>query len=382
MGRIIPPASWTPISLDGHCQNWTADYDGTETPMGNRAVAPTSIAHAINHMLARHPRPLFSYFSPIGQADNGGMDPLLRWMHLDNFDNGRSYTVHIIAVMPESVVTAWYAQQWSGADFYDAGNITAKSAVVTNSVDRYRDVVYLSFKVQRGAVTDATCEDGLSTFDGCTVLAVTVIEDVITELDTTIHTYCNPLLARQGKAIVADAVADVRAKLHERRSTGLPIVVNWSAQGDDGTPSVPGDQTGLHITSTSYVNLFDQSEVARTATSPGWCCSALWCGRGLRTATGNNKVKVVLRVLGEADSNNGMIYFEGSDNIASNSTEITITGAGGLGWYGSDSNFVYLDSSIAVDSLTTAMNKIDALGKVITSGNVYVYAIRGWVIYT
>lgn len=382
MGRIGVPSGWTPIALDAFCQNWAADYDGTEVAMGNHAAAAIAEAHAANHMFARHARPIFNYFCPIAGANPTGLAPLLRWLYLDNKDNERSYTVNIIAVMPESVVNEWYAQQWSGATNYAAGNITAKSAQITNSVRRYQDLVALSFRVSRGAVTDAVVEDGLSTFDGCTILAVTVYEDVLAEIDTSIHTYCNPFLAKPGKQIVEGVVSDLRTKVHELRTTGLPIVFSWAAQGDTGTPAVPGAATGLHVTSTSYVNLFDQSEAARTAVTPGQCCQALYCGRGKRAIAGNGQTKVVFRVLANATTNNGVVKFEGSDNIASNLTEITVTGGGGLAWYGSDSNFIYLDTTVAVDNLTTAMNKIDALGKIVTSGDMFVYALRGWIIYT
>lgn len=377
MGRIVPPHAWKPIGLNRQCQNWTLDHDGTSRKMGNRAIAWQSLAHATNHLLACRSRVLFHYCQDPGVANTSGVEPLLRWLYFDDWDNGREYTVHLICIVPESTTAGWYAQQWSGADNYSAANITPKILVErAGGPLLWQDVWHLSFTVSRGAAGDAAIKDGLSTFDGCTVLACTVIEGPLDEIDTSVHFHCIPKYAVPGKEIVADIVDNVRTRSQERRMTGLAVVFDWAAQGQTSTAAVPGNSAVRHVASATYVNIFDQAETARIATSPGWCTTAYLAAHGLDT-----KVKVVCRVLANATVGNGTVKLEGSSNIANNYCEITVTGGGGLNWYGGAGDYIYLDASIAATVLDATMNKIDCLAKV-ASDELYIYGAVGWIEYT
>jgi hypothetical protein len=376
MGRIVPPHAWKAIGLSQQCQNWTLDHAGAARKMSNRAAAYQTLAQATNHLLARRSRVLFHYCQDSSVADTTGAEPLLRWLYFDDWDNGREYTVHLVCIVPPIVTTAWYAQQWSGADNYDAANITPKNVFERILPLQWTDVWYLSFTVDRGNAGDAAVEDGLSTFDGCTILACTVIEGPLDELDTSVNFHCIPKYAAPGKQIVADAVYNVRTRSQERRMSGLPVVFCWAAQGCTETPAVPGDTTGRHVDSATYVNIFDQADTTRTATSVGWCTTARYAAHGLDT-----KVKVICRVLAEATVGNGTVRFEGSSNIANNYCEITVTGGGGLAWYGGINDYMYLDATIEQAVMDATMNKIDCLAKV-ASDDLYIYGVAGWIEYT
>ena len=74
----------------------------------------------------------------------------------------------------------------------------------------------------------------------------------------------------------------------------------------------------------------------------------------------------------------GYAKFIGPNHLASNYAEVQVTGA--LGWYGSSSNYYYLNSQIAPTDTTLAMNKTDLHVKC-TSGDLYIYHAYSRVVF-
>ena len=158
-------------------------------------------------------------------------------------------------------------------------------------------------------------------------------------------------------------------------------VFSWAAVGRTATPAA-SDHTGLVITSGSYVNVFDQTITARTATSPGSVSLAYKCGVGRDDMEYGNKVKVQCSVLAtKTAGDDGYVKFIGPDHIASNEVELTIAGGSGPSWsgYGS-SSFIYLNSDSNYDDTDTSRNKIDVHAKV-DGGTLYIYGIRCYIVY-
>jgi hypothetical protein len=166
----------------------------------------------------------------------------------------------------------------------------------------------------------------------------------------------------------------LRSVLHSVRSKNLPIIISWCATGDgtDFATTAAADEAnerGIYIESTDYVNVLApglsaaNSWATRTAGTPGFLAHVYACGRGEPTTADGAKLRIECYVLAKATTEDGTVRFAGPDTWASNNTEITVTAAGGLDWYGSDANGIYLDTSVANDNATTARAKIDVCAK-------------------
>ncbi|MCP4549511.1 MAG: hypothetical protein GY835_23900 [bacterium] len=354
MSLIPVAAHWQNLDFTPVAKNWTQDDDGTQVRQGNSAQVMRRLAHALNHMLCRQPKRIFGQAWQFNEvANTESEDPLCRWQYYDKTPGGVDYTVHVVFMPRDSGAGNCYAQQWGSADFYAAENRTAYYNKTVNARNQWGDVQYASFRVNRGATGFDKIEDGLSTFNDFVILSVLVQEDWIQTIDTDDHLYVNPNLARKGGKVLADLGESIRSELHKLRTGNLPVVM------DHHTAGVSSSSDGgkcIVIDSTTYVNIYDQSETTRTAGSSGSWIDVYAAGYGLDTT-----IDCICRVLATPSDADAYVQFIGP----SDDTTITITGGGALDWYGgTDTDIIALDPSVDGADLTTSANKVDVHAKI------------------
>lgn len=378
-GTVTPPFMWSYV--DGHkvAKNWTQDADGTHREMGNKAAAVAQLAQAVNHLLARCPRVVFTKMQQWGDVATGTKDPLYSWVYPDRIDNGRTFKMHIISA-PAIAATAanYYAERQGTIQGESTSWHDINVASVNACYDHFYDVIE---SAERGAVTDADATDGLTIYNDYRVYDVAVQYDAIDVLKDGTHTYANPNLAKKTKAVLADAIEDVRAKFHEARSTQLPVVFSWTATDYNASLNPPGGVTAIAVNSATPVNLFDQTVTSRNEITPGACFSAYCAGVGPESQDYGKRVPITLRVCARSDADVN-ITFVGPEHVAGNEVNIQITGGVAAQWYGDDNYFVY-GNPLDDDTWTNVdRNKIDFYCAGVASGNVFVYGLQGWKIYT
>jgi hypothetical protein len=392
MPKIQVKPGWLSFDDDA-ASNFTQTKGGTSNVrQGVSARVIENLSHGINHLLCKNPRPMFGKSMPWAEVDTAGADPLFTWRYNDSVPNGITYRVHIIAA--ERTVNsnaAFNAVQWASANHYNIAGTTLPFTTsrndVVGTINRWYDVYEDEYIVTRkagGGPLNAEIEDGISTFDGKTILAVSVQEEELPRLDTDTHIYVDPSLARKAGPVLTDAPGQLQNVFHRLRTTNLPIVMSWSATSQSANVAPPGNQTGATITNSVYVNPFDQSITTRNSDTPGATYDAQYCGRGSTDFVDNNKVKVICRVKAQADGASGVdanVKFIGPESFAGNETVIPITIGTGLGWFGNADHAVYLDSNVAGTVATVNANKIDVHGKVSNSTTDWLnlYRIRCWI---
>lgn len=197
---------------------------------------------------------------------------------------------------------------------------------------------------------------------------------------------------RAGADVLADYLEHLRSTFHTLRTTYERNVLMWFAAQDPGgwdaalglnraMAANSGNEHGIHITETDYVNVLDFATTTRTATSPGWPANVYRCGRGEVGTTHGQKLKVRCRVLAAADTSDATVRFIGPDSFASNNADIVVT-AGNAAWYGDDEDDIYLDTTSTYDDATTARNKIDVHGKAGASGALFIFALLCWGLWS
>ncbi len=380
MANIKVFENWTTADISQAARPFIQDIDEAQRRQGNSGAILAKLGDYANHILRYSPRVIFSKMIPWGASDHTGIDPLLVWKYFDGNENGRSLDVRVLFFPRYAGAGDAEIAQDTASDIPSAGPITSFQRNQTfSSIDLYRSIESGFYKVSRGDANDAEIVDGLSSFNGLTVAGVIVQESKLSYLDSVNETYVPTGDLVKGEKVLSAGVTSLVDGIHACRKNQLPIVWSWCSLGNTATPST-SDETGIHVTSATYVNAFDQTITTRTATSPGGCTNGWYCGIGNVNTGSGNQVKVMCRVLANATVGNGTVKFEGPDHAASNLTEITVTGGGGLDWYGDDTNFIYLNSESGWSDSTTARNKIDALLKV-ASDDLYVYGIRCWMVY-
>lgn len=380
--NIYPPLGWTEPQTYYVAANWTLDAESTQVAMSNRGNAIRAQSNALNFLLARCPRPLFQVSIPAASVTETDHDPYFIWRYWDDFNNGRTYTVHMVGYGPAAKPSDHStALQYAGATHYTNEFVTF-GYEYTNGPNLFQDAKQLSYQIIRGAAGDGWAMDGINTLNGLGLLCITVYEDPLDLLVDGTHTLAYPDSGRYGQEQIASIGQNHRVALHTRRSTGLPMAFWWGALGNTGTPAAPGDVTCLRCDQTSYYNAFDNGEsvAVRSVDSPGFRFNAQYLGRGPDSEIAGQRVKVICTVLGYADGGNGTVKFVGPNSFSNNEIEISLADGGGLAWYGSDASFVYLDTTVAADNATLAMNKIDPFLKV-SAGDMYVYGMCGRVVY-
>lgn len=368
----------TGLDVGGMCRNWTQDAVGTQRRMGNRAGAVGAIAQKLNHLLARQARVDFGQAQISANAEATGVTGLYQYRYYDTVENARTRRVRVVGLAPSGgsgTASVAVASAGSSDDYH---SITVAPAFPA-------DIFYLEFDSSRGAASDALLSDAINTANGLTVLDVVVQDLELSALDDTIHSGCKVGLATTAKDILGTdggggltPLRDVKDALHELRATNLGIEICWAATktasgwADSGTLSVPGDQRGLYVTSTSYVNLLDQAVTSRSASSPGLSCAARYGGMG---PVGNTLL--FASVYGYSTGHAGTVKFEGPlDNV-----EITIPVDTAPAWCDATAA-LSLDSTASDSDTTSARNKVDIFGKCDTGGDdLYIYGFMAQRIY-
>lgn len=368
--KIATPHQFFESDVGFMARNFVQHEDGTESRMGNKGGALWHMAHQMNHLLGRHPRPVFSKAWPQGSMYAFSKDPIARWRYYDSTENGFNSTMHVVGMPRQNEETDCYAGQWSGSDIYVAGQVGNTHNKAAGAVTFFTDAFYTQVDIYRGVSNKVQIEDGMTTLGGMGVLSINVQERELPFLDTSDHRYASTDLAGFGKLITTEAPESLRATMHAIRTTMLPVVGSWASIGDDARPA-SSSAFGIVVSGAGFVNLLDQTHSSRSATSPGHNTNMQYAGWGL-----DDDIPVVCQVLAEATTNDGTVRFEGPDHIASNTTDITVTGGGGLAWYGDSTNTIQLNARADPSDLTTTeQNKIDPLAEVNSGGTLY---IHGW----
>ena len=383
---------WTPVNLDFTCRNWTG---ATTVRMSNRAAALHAVQRAINHVLIQCPRFVFGKNHPFAERPSGlGADQtdIYRWLVDDVVDNEYSRAIRIYHQMREADPDApggtseAYAQPLDStlaleSNARGSGYTGADSGLTTLRVSGPDEL-----RRYRGGVPDAERDEGLAVFDNYCPLDVVVQGEPRFSCDADM-TYASAC-ASGGSDVLSVDLEKLRARFHELRSTVLPTVLCFASYKDGANYATDqgndrGAATGVHIHSNTYLNILDLTSTARDANTPGFSSHVQYCGRGDEAnITASKQLKVMCRVLGNATVADGTVKFVGPETFANNYTEVTLTAGGGVDWYGTSSNYIYLDTSVANDVTTVNRAKIDVLGKAGTGGELYVYGGVGWGKYT
>ena len=361
-------------SFDDDAARNFEQVNGSNVRQAPSARVMTNLAHGVNHLAARTPRPMFGKSQSMATVDQGAHDPKYEWRYNDSVDNGEFYVFTMVRVPRTSGTTNTYGGQWTGANHYDGNAIGAWTNATASSVNRYYDATYETVRAYRPATVplDAEISDGFSTTHGYTALHVGVQEEPLYWLDTSKHIYCDPTLAKKGGKVLADAAADVRDTFHTLRTTNLPIVMSWSEQGQETNDRAH--------TNSSYANLFDTSIGARNSDTPGATYDAQYCSIGNLDQRAQANVKVMCRLMANVTSSTenitNVMFWGPLGNVV-----IPISANGPLTWHGNTDHYLYLDANVAGTDTTVSANKIDCLAAVHDSAADYLNwkALRCWV---
>jgi hypothetical protein len=333
----------------------------------------------LNSVLGAYPRTVFTRSFPVDVAADTGAEPLFFWVYPDEIYNARRQLVRIIAV-PRTFLSddySSYAMKYNSGGYDWTSYASASKSGLVSSVSMCGDVFEASYHFDRGDRAAADLLDGLSTFNGYTILSVSVEDAALTTLDTDDHLYCNSEDAKNGEYVTENLPDDLRSNMHEVRQFSLPLVFAWSAQGLGATPSAPGDKTGSTTTSTTYVNMLDQTVTSRTATSPGMCVDREHAATGLAV-----NIPCTPRTFAYATGADGYVKLIGPDHDGANEAEITVTAGTALQWWGTDSDSFNLNADAGAALGDTERNKIDVHTKVDVGGTLYVYNACAWQTYS
>ncbi len=361
------------------------------------AASVAQLVEQLNVLAARCPRVLFCKQVPA--ASRGGTNWLWRWIVADYVQNASEHEFRALALMRESDPATGNAY-WARLDNSLAEDSTCTGpegggvapAWLTSQWYYGESATFVRTAANR-APADAMQQEGIICQNYHRVGGLVVQDVPLKSLDVEDHAYV-AIPPSSGDLVIGGGVLEaLRAKLHEIRSTNLPVVVSWAAIGDGADYATAladneASEMGIHIASTDYLNVMMPNISAakgwetRTATTPGFISHVYACGVGDPSTTAGSKIKVNCYVLAKATTENATVRFEGPDSIASNTTEISVTTAGGLDWYGSTSSSIYLDPTVANNDATTAMNKIDVCGKVAgATGDLWIYGLFAHVTY-
>lgn len=369
-----------------------------ETRQMYRAAALHQLIAGVNMLGARSPRILFCKIGGVG-AYAGGTGWLYRWLVPDYVQNASEHEFRATEYL-RSVDPATGAAYWVRLDSALAEDTTCKGGEYAGvaptwfSADRlFGGRATFARAGGKRAPTDSIVDEGVLCKNGHKLAALIVQDVPLSLLDVSDHQAFHSLITRGDPVLGGHALEKLASVLHDIRSSNLPIVISWSAVGSGATfatttPDDQGDAYGVHITSTDYLNVQGPSlSVANSwatygAHTPGWQCSAYACGVGDPATAAGAKIKINCYVLALATTEDATVRFEGPSSIASNTTAIAVTVAGGLDWYGGTSNSIYLDTTVGNNDVTTARAKIDVCGKAdAEGGDLWIYGLFAHVTY-
>jgi hypothetical protein len=384
MATTSVPKEFIAIDVSGQSRPWYKDATGAFRPMPAKAGAIGMLAAGGNYIGGRQPRLLFSQARTPTQVSATGSDPLYVFSFDDVVENATSQTWRILA-MPRSAGTG---TAYAGKESSSEQTEDYTTAAITSNFPE--NVFYQQFTVDRAggwtAVEDI--EQGLSTFNGYKILDIAIEENPRSFMTNGTDQVIPTPTPGSGREIIETDPNTIQDVIHAVRSTNLGMAFWYSSTCVSGTWATPGstDSSAIVTTSTSFVNILDQTVSARTATSPGITAIVQYCGRGEYgggTALLDNdgaSVRVKCRVFGASVSDDCEVKFIGSDHISGNEATATITAGGSGAWFDAD-DFIYLNSTVGGDDATTARNKIDIHFKMNSAGTAYVYALAGPINY-
>ena len=395
--QIRAPKRWAPYDPDGDCRNWYQDDDGNQYRMPNHVEAMEALRAGCNHVLAHCPRVTFTNTVTVDQLKDGSYAssepsegaPLWEWKLLDKVPNGRARVFSALVLVrgtdPGASTESYFVRT-------DNSSAVASPEGPRSTVAIGTEPVLISEETGvfvRGAAAGAVQSEGIGTFNGHRILDLVVQDEDLEFLDTTDHDVVTSAPGK-GAPVVSDSVEAIRDKFHAMRTTNLPLLGSWAAGAVSGTYSTTattpalsagyGSHYGIAITSTSLVNVFDQSITAYAATSPGMRAHVQHCGIGDQSVNDNcKKLKAQVYVLARAVTATATIQAEGSNTFASNTTNNTLAAGASPSWV--DVGTVYLDTSIANNASSINSPKIDVFGKAGASGTLYIYGITAYAVY-
>lgn len=343
------------------------------------------IVAQINCLAAKSPRIVFAKLLPSKQY--GGTNYLYRWLWSDTVTNGVEQEYRALSVL-RTVDPATGPGYWARVDGALAEDTDTASGDLVGVVAPFwiaSDLIDERATYERGSAADSEVEEGILCKNNHGVQSLVVQDCPIDALDIQDHTYVAGSPRAGDFVLGASFTEAMRGKLQNLRASNLPIVVSWAAVADGASYKTTALATnssseyGIRIDDTSYRNVLDSLVASATygANTPGWQCHQYLCGVGDPATTRGSRIKVMCRVLADASTSDGTVRFE----TPQGNCEITVSTAGGLDWYGTSSDFVYLDSTKTNDDVTANRNKVDVCAKAGASGTTYVYGIRAWVHY-
>lgn len=360
---------------DDAARNWE-QVNGSNVRQASSARVMENLAHGVNHLAARTPRPDFGKSQSIANADTVGATPLYEWRYDDSIDNEDSFEFTVVSVPRTSAASSnYYIEQWADANHYDGNAVGTYSNATASAVNKYYDATYEIIPATRpSGKLGGEVIDGVTTTNGYTALHVGVQSRPMYWLDTDTHIYCDPTLAKKGGKVLADAAEDIRDTFHTLRTTNLPIVLSWSEQGQS-------TNARAH-TNSVYSNLFDNSYgTDRNSDTPGATYDAQYCSTGNLDQRAQANVKVLCRILANAkmgtENVTNVMFWGPLGNcvipVAANQSD--------LQWCGDSTSFIYLDANVAGTVADATCNKIDVLAAVHATATDYLNwkAIRCWV---
>jgi len=374
MSIIASSHDWSPLDLGVLVRNWKQDAAGAWRRAVNRSGVARSLAGMLDHLLGRQPRIMFAQGMSAAYVDTAGAAPLFRWRYDDSWINGRTRRYRLLTLPRSAGAGNCYAEQ------IDGDGATPLINAPTGAYSWPEDLQLQEFTVERGASASAEIEDGLSTYNGYQVYDLVVQDEVLSALDSALHSFCDGSPAFPGRDLIVGWAEQFRGALQRLRAYNLPILLSWSS-ATEGTPGATS-AAGIVVTSAAYVNVIDQTINTRTATTPGTSCHVRYCGVGAEDEAAGQSIKMPCRVRARAVGGNATVKFIGPDHIGGNSTEITVTAGAATSWWGSAANYVMLNPVAANDATTTARNKVDVHAKVAGGGTLYLYGLRGWMAYS
>ena len=374
---------WWGVDVTDQARNWTSDGD-TNVRRANTGEPLKRIAEGINHFYGQTPRIIFQQAQSMASAGNTvNKDPCYDWVYNDNFEGSGAEAQRISIISCPR--TSYYNSAQPACAEIDGVEVQNTGKYETNSATLdYTKVFYTSIYRLRDGTTYTEEERGVTTANGFVILDCCVEEWPSKMFDDGTTHAVNIARVNRGDPITAEPLEMCRDSLHHARTRALPIMFGWSATGRDGTPSASGP-TGIKVTSTSLVNLLDETSTERTADTPGPICPAYLCGRGNESQPAGKKVKCAVRVNGTSYDNDVMmtVRFEGPNHVNNNWVEINIAGSNTAetDWEGDSTSYVYLNSNCAdYGAVGLERNKIDIYAS-INSGTGYIYGLRGWMVY-
>lgn len=396
--KIPVPRTPPLVDLAKQCRNWRTTAGGTERRMSNQASALMAIGTAINYALAQRPRILASAGQQIYWDGTGGTPPSNITHHAQTSASSPNYVSHFrdgvdnadkrtgrMLLLPTTNDSGNGRAELSVA--MDGGmNITMDVPRVVDEPDLLWDMYSSVAHYYRSKETSSPHAapniekfDSLDTYNGCTVLDWQYQENAISELDTFLHNYVDTAGLVSGEAILSTEFNNMVTLFHELRKENVPLAFQWHGEQSSGAYATPAasNKQAFVTTSTSYVNIFDQTVTSRSATSPGITIPADYMGVGLATTA-----NITLRAYGHGTSGStpaGYIKFIGPNGSA----EIEVGGVGAV--CGSDSDTLALNADIhpaasGADALGTStdQNKIDIHFKSNGAGTVCLHQLVGW----